>query len=228
MIYCSNKSEVRWNWTTRLTHRPWTSVPSACIDLVTGRWAFLHVPSGPPPHDARLNPHQRQSACLPGRLALWRPIFTATSGRKGSDYCQSIYNASISSKAGRDRDSEADTERERQFSAAVSPLLLNLQTHGKTCKQAHAWRLTGLFWHGMWIQRAVWCFSFNLPLSLDQIHQPATKDDVTIPQLSLPLSAALHCVCICESVCEKLHRGQIGLSLSPSLEFCLLTNLWGF
>lgn len=68
----------------------------------------------------------------------------------------------------------------------------------------------------MWVQRAVWCFSFNLPLCPDQIHEAATEDDVTIPQLSLPLSATLTqyahmTVCVC--ACETLHWGQISLCL---------------
>lgn len=87
-------------------------------------------------------------------------------------------------------------------------------SHTHTCIQAHTYSNHKVFWQGMWVQRAAWCFCFSLSLNPDQIHQPATKDDVTIPQLSLPLSypyhSALHysacrcvCACVCVYVCAK-------------------------
>ncbi len=159
--------------------------------------------------DRWLNPRQRQSACLPGRLALQQTVFTATSGRKGSDYHRE-YTQRINQQRGREGERQGETDRQREsmvqcsgFIGALKPL--HTHTHTHACRQSHTHRHTdthtGFFWQWMWVQRAVWCFNFNLPLSPDQIHEPATKDDVTIPQLSLPLSAALHCVCLCVCVC---------------------------
>lgn len=82
----------------------------------------------------------------------------------------------------------------------------------------------------MWFQKAVWCFSFNLPLSPDQIHDQATKDDVTIQQLSLTLSVALQCecVCVCEFVKSSAEVKLDPLFLSVSLSLILLARLGGF
>lgn len=75
-----------------------------------------------------LNPRQRQPACLPGRLALQQAVFTATSGRKGSDYHEE-YIQRINQRGGRETARDRLTERGVWLNVVVSLVLLNLYTH---------------------------------------------------------------------------------------------------
>ena len=116
---------------------------------------------------------------------------------------RNIHNASISRKGERDVKGGRRKGRGLQCHAFIgSPKLPRTYTSSRANACTHRNMHPASFWQGMRFQRAVWCFSSNLSFSPDQIHWLATEDDVTIPQLSLPLSVTLHNVCVC--VCEKL------------------------
>lgn len=80
--------------------------------------------------------------------------------------------------------------------------------------QTHSFKNTHtVFWDGPWVEKTAWCLSFS-PLRPDQTHEAAAKDDVTIPQLSLPLSASLKpWVCVWErgreSLCARKSSNEV-------------------